>query len=263
MVEQALIRAALFDEVKDKLKESAFALSGGQQQRLCIARCLAVGPEVILMDEPCSALDPIATARIEDLMADLKQQYTIVIVTHNMQQAARVSDMTAFMTAEVDADARRVGKLVEYDVTEKIFTNPMTPAPRATSPDGSGERGVDEAQLNVLLLVAAIAGWCVAALAIVRWTARLAGVAGGARRARRSRTSCRSKSRWSKRSRMPTNGSAWPRRRSTGWSARSTSRQTGSWSLIGSDGKCSGTPPRTTSEARDTVTSSRKTRSPR
>jgi phosphate transport system ATP-binding protein len=124
IVEQALIRAALFDEVKDKLKESAFALSGGQQQRLCIARCLAVGPEVILMDEPCSALDPIATARIEDLMADLKQQFTIVIVTHNMQQAARVSDMTAFMTAEVDADARRVGKLVEYDVTEKIFTNP-------------------------------------------------------------------------------------------------------------------------------------------
>ena len=124
VVEQALIRAALFDEVKDKLKESAFALSGGQQQRLCIARCLAVGPEVILMDEPCSALDPIATARIEDLMADLKQQFTIVIVTHNMQQAARVSDMTAFMTAEVDADGRRVGKLVEYDVTEKIFTNP-------------------------------------------------------------------------------------------------------------------------------------------
>jgi phosphate transport system ATP-binding protein len=124
VVESALQRAALWDEVKDKLKKSAFALSGGQQQRLCIARCLAVEPEVILMDEPCSALDPIATARIEDLMADLKQSYTIVIVTHNMQQAARVSDMTAFMTAEVDADARRVGKLVEYDVTEKIFTNP-------------------------------------------------------------------------------------------------------------------------------------------
>ena len=118
------MRAALWDEVKDKLKKPAFALSGGQQQRLCIARCLAVEPEVILMDEPCSALDPIATARIEDLMADLKQSYTIVIVTHNMQQAARVSDMTAFMTAEVDAESKRVGQLVEYDVTEKIFTNP-------------------------------------------------------------------------------------------------------------------------------------------
>ena len=123
-VESALVRAALWDEVKDKLKKPAFALSGGQQQRLCIARCLAVEPEVILMDEPCSALDPIATARIEDLMADLKQSYTIVIVTHNMQQAARVSDMTAFMTAEVDAESKRVGQLVEYDVTEKIFTNP-------------------------------------------------------------------------------------------------------------------------------------------
>jgi len=124
IVQSALERAALWDEVKDKLKKSAFALSGGQQQRLCIARCLAVEPEVILMDEPCSALDPIATARIEDLMADLKRSYTILIVTHNMQQAARVSDMTAFMTTDVDADARRVGRLVEYDVTEKIFTNP-------------------------------------------------------------------------------------------------------------------------------------------
>jgi phosphate transport system ATP-binding protein len=123
-VERALVRAALWDEVKDKLKKSAFALSGGQQQRLCIARCLAVEPDVILMDEPCSALDPIATARIEDLMADLKQAYTIVIVTHNMQQAARVSDTTAFMTADVLPDSRRVGRLVEYDVTEKIFTNP-------------------------------------------------------------------------------------------------------------------------------------------
>jgi phosphate transport system ATP-binding protein len=127
LVHEALVRAALWDEVKDKLKESAFALSGGQQQRLCIARCLAVQPEVILMDEPCSALDPIATARIEDLMADLKQAYTIVIVTHNMQQAARVSDMTAFITAEVDEASKRVGKLVEYDVTEKIFTNPSNP----------------------------------------------------------------------------------------------------------------------------------------
>jgi phosphate transport system ATP-binding protein len=124
IVQSALERAALWDEVKDKLKRSAFALSGGQQQRLCIARCLAVEPEVILMDEPCSALDPIATARIEDLMADLKRSYTILIVTHNMQQAARVSDMTAFMTTDVDADSHRVGRLVEYDVTEKIFTNP-------------------------------------------------------------------------------------------------------------------------------------------
>jgi phosphate transport system ATP-binding protein len=124
LVEHALVQAALWDEVKGKLKDSAFALSGGQQQRLCIARCLAVEPDVILMDEPCSALDPIATARIEDLMADLKREYTIVIVTHNMQQAARVSDMTAFMTAEVDEHEHRVGRLVEYDATEKLFTNP-------------------------------------------------------------------------------------------------------------------------------------------
>ena len=124
IVEEALVNAALWDEVKGKLKKSAFALSGGQQQRLCIARCLAVQPDVILMDEPCSALDPIATSRIEDLMGDLKRDYTIVIVTHNMQQAARVSDMTAFMTAEVDEHDHRVGKLVEYDATDKIFTNP-------------------------------------------------------------------------------------------------------------------------------------------
>ncbi len=126
-VEHALKQAALWDEVKGKLKQSAYALSGGQQQRLCIARCLAVEPDVILMDEPCSALDPIATSRIEDLMADLKREYTIVIVTHNMQQAARVSDMTAFMTAEVDEQEHRVGRLVEYDATEKIFTNPSDP----------------------------------------------------------------------------------------------------------------------------------------
>ena len=113
--------------MKGKLKQSAFALSGGQQQRLCIARCLAVRPDVILMDEPCSALDPIATSRIEDLMGDLKRDYTIVIVTHNMQQAARVSDMTAFMTAEVDDQDRRVGRLVEYDATDRIFTNPSDP----------------------------------------------------------------------------------------------------------------------------------------
>jgi phosphate transport system ATP-binding protein len=126
-VEHALTQAALWDEVKGKLKQSAYALSGGQQQRLCIARCLAVEPDVILMDEPCSALDPIATSRIEDLMADLKRDYTIVIVTHNMQQAARVSDMTAFMTAEIDEHGHRVGRLVEYDATEKIFTNPSDP----------------------------------------------------------------------------------------------------------------------------------------
>jgi len=126
-VEHALTRAALWDEVKGKLKQSAYALSGGQQQRLCIARCLAVEPDVILMDEPCSALDPIATARIEDLMGDLKLEYTIVIVTHNMQQAARVSDMTAFLTAEVDDDGHRIGRLVEFDATDKIFTNPTDP----------------------------------------------------------------------------------------------------------------------------------------
>jgi phosphate transport system ATP-binding protein len=124
-VEQALKRAALWDEVKRDLKGAAIALSGGQQQRLCIARAIAVEPDVILMDEPCSALDPIATARIEDLMQELKQDYTIVIVTHNMQQAARVSDMTAFLTAEVDeAKGTRTGVLVEYDRTQKIFTNP-------------------------------------------------------------------------------------------------------------------------------------------
>jgi len=127
IVERALRQSALWDEVKDKLKKSAFALSGGQQQRLCIARCLAVEPDVILMDEPCSALDPIATSRIEDLMTDLKRQYTIVIVTHNMQQAARVSDMTAFMTTDVDDEGRRTGRLVEYDVTDKMFTNPTDP----------------------------------------------------------------------------------------------------------------------------------------
>ncbi len=125
LVEESLRKAALFDEVKDRLKESAMSLSGGQQQRLCIARCIAVQPDVILMDEPCSALDPIATGRIEDLMQDLKEDYTIVIVTHNMQQAARVSDMTAFFTAEVKEDQdRRTGVLVEFDRTEQIFTNP-------------------------------------------------------------------------------------------------------------------------------------------
>jgi phosphate transport system ATP-binding protein len=124
IVEHALTRAALWDEVKDKLKHSGLSLSGGQQQRLCIARAIAVEPDVVLMDEPCSALDPIATARIEDLMEELKREFTIVIVTHNMQQAARVSDRTAFFTAEVDDEGRRVGRLVEFDVTEKLFTAP-------------------------------------------------------------------------------------------------------------------------------------------
>jgi phosphate transport system ATP-binding protein len=127
IVEEALTRAALWDEVKDKLKNSGLSLSGGQQQRLCIARALAVEPDVVLMDEPCSALDPIATARIEDLMEELKQDFTIVIVTHNMQQAARVSDRTAFFTAEVDDAGRRVGRLVEFDDTEKLFTAPSDP----------------------------------------------------------------------------------------------------------------------------------------
>jgi phosphate transport system ATP-binding protein len=127
IVERALRHAVLWDEVKGKLKRSAFTLSGGQQQRLCIARCLAVEPDVILMDEPCSALDPIATSRIEDLMTTLKRDYTIVIVTHNMQQAARVSDMTAFMTTDVDDEGRRTGRLVEYDSTDKMFTNPTDP----------------------------------------------------------------------------------------------------------------------------------------
>jgi phosphate transport system ATP-binding protein len=124
-VERALRHAALWDEVKTRLKASAYSLSGGQQQRLCIARCLAVEPDVLLMDEPASALDPISTTAIEDLMHDLKREYTIVIVTHNMQQAARVADMTAFFSVEVDDEAdRRTGILVEYDQTPTIFTNP-------------------------------------------------------------------------------------------------------------------------------------------
>jgi phosphate transport system ATP-binding protein len=124
LVEEALRRAALWDEVKDKLKGPAMALSGGQQQRLCIARAIATRPDVILMDEPCSALDPIATARIEDLMQELVADYTIVIVTHNMQQAARVSDRTAFFTVEVGETGSRTGTLVEFESTETIFTNP-------------------------------------------------------------------------------------------------------------------------------------------
>ena len=125
IVESSLRKAALWDEVKDRLKDSALGLSGGQQQRLCIARAIATNPDVLLMDEPCSALDPIATGYIEDLMHEIKSDYTIVIVTHNMQQAARVSDRTAFFTAELDSENdRRTGLLVEYDLTEKIFSNP-------------------------------------------------------------------------------------------------------------------------------------------
>ena len=124
LVEKSLRRAALWDEVKDKLRQSALALSGGQQQRLCIARAIATSPDVVLMDEPCSALDPIATMRIEQLMQELKEEYTIIIVTHNMQQAARVSDRTAFFNVDVDESGQRTGRLVEFDLTGKIFTNP-------------------------------------------------------------------------------------------------------------------------------------------
>ena len=125
LVERSLRGAALWDEVKDKLKQNALSLSGGQQQRLCIARAIAVSPDVILMDEPCSALDPIATSRIEDLMEQLKRDYTIVIVTHNMQQAARISDRTAFFNAEpAEGTGDRTGLLVEFDRTDTIFTQP-------------------------------------------------------------------------------------------------------------------------------------------
>jgi phosphate transport system ATP-binding protein len=124
LVEESLRRAALWEEVKDKLQESAFALSGGQQQRLCIARAIATNPDVVLMDEPASALDPISTLLIEELMMELKKNYTIVIVTHNMQQAARVSDRTAFYSVDVDERGQRTGKLVEYDFTDKLFTAP-------------------------------------------------------------------------------------------------------------------------------------------
>ena len=125
IVESSLRRAALWDEVKDRLKSSAMGMSGGQQQRLCIARAIAVEPDVILMDEPCSALDPIATGKIEELMDEIKAEYTIIIVTHNMQQAARVSDMTAFYSVEVNETSdTRTGILVEYDKTETMFSNP-------------------------------------------------------------------------------------------------------------------------------------------
>jgi phosphate transport system ATP-binding protein len=128
IVERALRQAAVWDEVKDRLKTNAFGMSGGQQQRLCIARCLAVEPDVILMDEPCSALDPISTGKIEDLMMNLKREYSIAIVTHNMQQAARVSDKTAFFTVTPED---RVGTLVEFDDTETVFTNPTDPRTEA------------------------------------------------------------------------------------------------------------------------------------
>ena len=132
IVEDSLRGAALWDEVKDRLKSSAMGLSGGQQQRLCIARALAIQPEVVLMDEPCSALDPIATSRIEELMQEIKARYTIVIVTHNMQQAARISDRVGFFTTEVsDAGDRRTGVLVEYGRTSKMFSNPSDPRTEA------------------------------------------------------------------------------------------------------------------------------------
>ena len=124
LVERSLRQAALWDEVKDKLKDGGLALSGGQQQRLCIARALATEPDVILMDEPASALDPIATLRIEELMEELKQKYTIIVVTHNMQQASRVSDMTAFLSIDRSSPEARIGILVEYGVTQRMFIKP-------------------------------------------------------------------------------------------------------------------------------------------
>jgi phosphate transport system ATP-binding protein len=128
LVENSLRRAALWDEVKDKLRQSGLSLSGGQQQRLCIARTIAIEPEVILMDEPCSALDPISTLQIEELMKELETRYTIVIVTHNMQQASRISDKTAFFNAEATESGNKVGYLVEYGDTEKIFNDPIEQA---------------------------------------------------------------------------------------------------------------------------------------
>lgn len=138
LVEQSLKQAALWEEVKDKLKQSGLSLSGGQQQRLCIARALAIAPEVVLMDEPCSALDPISTLRVEELMHQLKEEYTIVIVTHNMQQASRVADMTAFFNAQATEKGGRQGYLVEYDRTEVIF---QAPKEQATQEYVSGRFG--------------------------------------------------------------------------------------------------------------------------
>lgn len=131
LVEQSLRRAALWDEVKDKLKAKGTDLSGGQQQRLCIARAIAMKPDVILMDEPASALDPISTQQVEELCLELKEQYTIIIVTHNMQQASRISDMTAFFNTETDESGKRRGKLVEFSPTEEIFNAPRTKEARA------------------------------------------------------------------------------------------------------------------------------------
>ncbi|MBE9129819.1 MULTISPECIES: phosphate ABC transporter ATP-binding protein PstB [unclassified Coleofasciculus] len=130
LVERSLRQAALWDEVKDKLKENGLSLSGGQQQRLCIARAVAIEPEAILMDEPCSALDPISTLRVEELLNELKENYTIVIVTHNMQQATRVADMTAFFNAKATDKGGKQGYLVEFDQTEQIFQNPKEEATR-------------------------------------------------------------------------------------------------------------------------------------
>lgn len=130
LVERSLQQAALWDEVKDKLKQNGMALSGGQQQRLCIARAIAINPDVVLMDEPCSALDPISTLKVEELMHQLKENYTIVIVTHNMQQATRVADMTAFFNAKATEKGGKMGYLVEYDRTENIFQNPQQEATR-------------------------------------------------------------------------------------------------------------------------------------
>ncbi|MEW6492516.1 MAG: phosphate ABC transporter ATP-binding protein PstB [Cyanobacteriota bacterium] len=130
LVERSLRQAALWDEVKDKLKQNGLSLSGGQQQRLCIARTIAINPDVVLMDEPCSALDPISTLKVEELMHQLKENYTIVIVTHNMQQATRVADMTAFFNAKATDKGGKMGYLVEYDATENIFQNPQQEATR-------------------------------------------------------------------------------------------------------------------------------------
>ena len=150
-VEKALRGAALWDEVKDRLKQSALGLSGGQQQRLCIARAIAVEPDVLLLDEPASALDPISTASIEELMHSLKRDYTLVIVTHNMQQAARVAERTAFFSLDV-TDGRRTGVLVEYDDTERLLRGRPTSGPRITSPAGSGNRAQESARLARFIL---------------------------------------------------------------------------------------------------------------
>jgi phosphate transport system ATP-binding protein len=130
VVERSLRQAALWDEVKDKLKQNGLALSGGQQQRLCIARAIAINPDVVLMDEPCASLDPISTLKVEDLMHELKEKYSIVIVTHNMQQATRVADMTAFFNAKATEKGGKQGYLVEYDQTEIIFQSPREEATR-------------------------------------------------------------------------------------------------------------------------------------